>query len=273
MSEEKIPENLLLEVAYSKKSVRFSEYKDGELTWYEPRLYCGKHDLPNGCLKRYVIPPIKNLTDVQKCGITVALVENYDSDTVIRVYALPAEMQCHRVYAEPSVHECDAWLRDFLIGLNPIRMFDAASARDVDFHPILGFTADDTNSAPFDDGLSTINEFLDKLWPNWRAYWEAYPSADDKEGDEKVGKNGSTMSFASADGVHDRIDEDEDDEEIERKAYRDEFRRLELRRLRAKVIKAEIEAANAIMDSELFDVNGTVERASEDAAEYIRAWG
>ncbi|QIX22384.1 hypothetical protein FOB41_15135 [Agrobacterium pusense] len=82
--------------------------------------------------------------------------------------------------------------------------------------------------------------------------------------------NGGTMSFASADGVYDKLD-DEDD--FDWKTHQDQMARLELRRLRAEVIKAEIEAAEAIQNSDFrYILKGDVAGASKAVGGMLEDW-
>ncbi|MCD4659430.1 MULTISPECIES: hypothetical protein [Agrobacterium] len=87
-------------------------------------------------------------------------------------------------------------------------------------------------------------------------------------------KNGGITSYASADGVYDKLDDEDDRDDFDWKTHQDQMARLELRRLRAEVIKAEIEAAEAIQNSDFYSfADGDVGVVAKDVKGYLEDWG
>jgi hypothetical protein len=124
MSENKKPENLLAEIAYSKKRVHASYYKDGKFTHaYEivPFLNTGLYD--DG-VEEAVLRELGRLLKGQKCGIIVQAAGTSDSETVVQVYKLPDGLKRHRLFSgSDDYFIMDAWLRTAL---------NAADVADVD---------------------------------------------------------------------------------------------------------------------------------------------
>lgn len=133
MSEDKKPKNLLLEVAYSEMRATSREFFDGRHTWFD------QYSVPGGtrppphltalALTAYVQPKIAKLLGAVVCGITVELPRTSDNDTVISVYRLPAELNCHRLYVDGYLYELDDRLRKYLSYVNPLHVYSAEAAR------------------------------------------------------------------------------------------------------------------------------------------------
>ncbi|KAA1237120.1 hypothetical protein FHL81_10805 [Agrobacterium tumefaciens] len=123
-----------------------------------------------------------------------------------------------------------------------------------------------------------LQEGIDHWWARWDL-GDLKAKLDDLEAkvnelDDKKVTVPLGWKIVTSDAVYDKPDDEDDRDGFDWKTHQDQMVRLELRRLRAQVIKAEIEAAEAIQNSDFYSfADGDVGVVAKDVKGYLEDWG